>query len=274
MTQNHGIDRDRLSVLTGALVLGLALGRFLDVPLRPISTSVLGSQLDLYLSATSVMMLIMGGMAITGTESLVRSHPLARQGELGRSFMFWILPTLLVLGLGAWLNTMEDAAPWALALLIGSILIALALAGEYHLVHAGRDVDTRLLWAQLVLVHLVAFMLFSRIYELRARSILSGTAVLLVTTLLAARLFWPMVDRPAVAFIYAAVPGMLLGQLTWVLNYLPLTTLQGGLILLIAFYAVVGLLQQFLSGRFERRVVLEYVGVTVVTLLVVTLAIR
>ena len=157
--ERHGIDRDRLSVLTGALILGLALGRFLDVPLRPVSTSVLGSQLDLYLSATSIMMLIMGGMAITGTESLIRSHPLARHGELERSFMFWILPTLLVLALGAWLNTIENAAPWAVALLIGSVLIALALAGEYRLVDAGRHTDSRLAWAQLVLIHLVAFVL-------------------------------------------------------------------------------------------------------------------
>jgi hypothetical protein len=272
--ENSGIDRDRLSVLTGALVLGLALGRFLDVPLRPLSTNVLGSQLALYLSATSIMMLIMGGMAITGTESLVRSHPLARQGKLGRSFMFWILPAMLVLGLAAWTNSIENAAPWAGALLIGSILITLALAGEYRLVDVGRRTNSKLLWAQLVLVHLVAFMLFSRIYDLRARSLLSATAVLLVTTLLAARLFWPSVGRPATAFLYGAVPGILLGQLTWVLNYWPLTSLQGGLILLIFFYVLVGLMQQFLAGRFGQRIVLEYVGVAVVALLVIALAVR
>jgi hypothetical protein len=274
MIEHHGIDRDRLSVLTGALVLGLALGRFLDVPLRPLSISILGSQLALYLSATSIMMLIMGGMAITGTESLVRSHPLARQGKLARSFMFWILPSLLVLGLGTWLNTIESAGLWAVGLLIGSILIALTLAGEYRLVEAGRQTSSKLMWAQLVLVHLVAFMLFSRIYDLRARSLLSATAVMLVTTLLAARLFWPTVDRPARAFMYAAIPGILLGQMTWVLNYWPLTSLQGGLILLIFFYVVVGLLQQFLAGRFDRRIVIEYVGVAAVALLVVTLAVR
>lgn len=274
MVENHGIDRDRLSVLTGALVLGLALGRFLDVPFRPMSTSVLGSQLDLYLSATSTMMLIMGGMAITGTESLVRSHPLARQGKLGRSFMFWILPSLLVLGIGAWLNEIEEVAPWAVALFLGGIVVALTLAGEYRLIDPGRHIDSRLMWAQLVLIHLVAFMLFSRIYDLRARSILSATAVLLATTLLAARLFWPAMERPSLAFIYATVPGALLGQLTWVLNYLPLTALQGGLILLVAFYAVAGLLQQFLAGRFDRRTVLEYVGVAAAALLVVALIIR
>jgi hypothetical protein len=274
MIEQRGIDPDRLNVLTGALILGMALGRFLDVPIRPLSTSILGSQLALNLSATSIMMLIMGGMAVTGTESLIRSHPLARQGKLARSFMFWILPAMLVLGLAAWLNAIENVALWAIALLIGSILIALTLAGEYVLVDPGHQMSSKLLWAQLVLVHLVALMLFSRIYDLRARSLLSATAVVLVTTLLSARLFWPTVGRPATALLYAAVPGILLGQITWVLNYWPLTSLQGGLILLIFFYVVVGLIQQYLAGRFDRRIAFEYVGVAAVALLVVGLAVR
>ena len=271
---HHGLDRDRLSVLTGALTLGLALGRFLDVPLRPLSTSVLGSQLGLYLSATAIMLLIMGGMAVTGTESLIRSHPLARQGKIGRSFMFWILPAMLVLALGAGLSAIENEVLWAAALLSGSILIALTLAGEYWLVEPDRPINPRVMWAQLVLIHLIALVLFGRIYDLRARSLLSATAVMLATTLLAARLLWPSVGRPSAAFVYAAVPGLLLGQLTWALNYWPLTSLQGGLILLVFFYAVVGVLQQFLAGRFGRRIVLEYVGVAAGALLLIALAAR
>ena len=43
---------------------------------------------------------------------------------------------------------------------------------------------------------------------------------------------------------------------------------------MIFFYVLVGLMQQFIAGRFGQRIVLEYVGVAVVTLLVIALAVR
>ena len=47
--------------------------------------------------------------------------------------------------------------------------------------------------------------------------------------------------------------------------------MQGGLLLLVVFYVLVGLIQQHLSGRFSRQVVLEYGIVLLVGLLIVVL---
>jgi hypothetical protein len=60
-----------------------------------------------------------------------------------------------------------------------------------------------------------------------------------------------------------------LGQLTWVLNYWPLSSLQGGVILLITFYLIGGLTEQFLAGRLNRRVTIEHVGLALIALLLV-----
>jgi hypothetical protein len=38
----HGLDRDRLGVLSGAILLALALGRFVETPVRPLITTLLG----------------------------------------------------------------------------------------------------------------------------------------------------------------------------------------------------------------------------------------
>ena len=84
------------------------------------------------------------------------------------------------------------------------------------------------------------------------------TAVLIMATLLAARMYWPTSKTTSEAFVYAAVVGVNLGLFTWVLNYWQLTTLQGGLLLLALFYVTAGLVQQYLYGRFNRRVILEY----------------
>ncbi len=267
------LDRDRLSVLTGAILLALSMTRLLEVPIRPLGTVFLGSQLGFNLSATTIMPLIMLGLGITAAESLVRSHPIARQGKLGRSTMYWIVPSLLVTALATWLVSITDTGLWTAGLLISSVLIPLALAAEYTAVNPKQGRRSVLQWGQAVLIHLLAFIIFARIYDVNARSLVSGTAVLLITTLLAARLFWPVVEDSAEAFLYGATAGVLLGLMTWVLNYWRLSSLQGGLLLLALFYVVVGLIQQYLYGRFNRQVVIEFGGVGVLALLVILIAV-
>lgn len=267
------LDRDRLSVLTGAILLALSMTKLLEVPVRPVSTDFLGSQLGFELSATTIMPLIMLGLGITAAESLMRSHPIARQGKLDRTTMYWIVPSLLVTALATWLVTVTDTGLWTAGLLISSVLIPLSLAAEYAAIDPDPGTRTILHLGQTVLIHLLAFIIFTRIYDIRARSLLSGTAVLVVSTLLAARLYWPIVGESAEAFMYGATVGVLLGLMTWVLNYWRLTSLQGGLLLLALFYVVVGLIQQYLYGRFNRQVVIEYGGVGILALLVILVAV-
>jgi intracellular septation protein A len=263
------LDRDRLSVLTGALLLALSITKLLEAPIRSLRVLFLGSQVGFDLSATTIMQLIVLGLGITAAESLVRSHPIARQGSLGRTTMFWIVPGLLVLSLATWLTSAADIGLWTAGLLFSSILIPIALAAEYSAVEQVEGENTILRWGQAVLIHLLAFILYTRIFDYHTRSLLSGTAVLIITTLLAARLFWPIVGKSADAFIYGLTTGVLLGLMTWVLNYWRLTTLQGGLLLLAFFYVVVGIIQQYLSGRFDRQIILEYGGVGVLALVVI-----
>ena len=129
-----------------------------------------------------------------------------------------------------------------------------------------------------ILIHLTAVILFTVIYDARLRSLVSGTAVLFTATLLAARLFWPLTANLRQTFTYAAVVGLALGQMIWVLNYWRLSGLQGGFLLLLLFYGVAGLLQQYLTGAYAyagngRRLLLEYGGVILIGLLLVGTAV-
>ncbi|MGD8858139.1 MAG: hypothetical protein PVG33_17515, partial [Chloroflexota bacterium] len=242
------LDRDRLSVLTGALVLGLALGRFLETPVRPLAVNVLGSPLGINLSATTVLVLITLGLGVTAVESLVRSHPLARAGRLERSVMYWITPALLVLGLAGWLLAFEDVGVWTAGVLACAILIPPALAVEY----ANVDPDSRarpvVRWGERALIYVVAFLLFSRIYDLRVRALLSSPAVFSLSALLAARYLWFEAGSARLAMLYGATAGLLLGLLNWAVNYWRLSAMQGGLLLLLVFYVLVGLIQGNLAG--------------------------
>lgn len=264
---NEPLDRDRLSVITGSLLLTLALSRLLHVPIRPLTINVLGSPLGVNLSATTLMLLIMIGLAIAGTESLIRSHPLARQGQLGYTFGYWITPSLLCLAIAAFLNGLEEKESWLLALSVSAIPLLLTLTLEYASINL--KMNRPLAWVYLLLAHLIGLALFTVIYEARLRGLLAGPAVMGVATLLSGRLFTFYTTNQQQAWGYGLVVGLLMGQLAWLLNYWPLSGLQGGLFLLVLFYLLVGVLQQIVSGRVNRRMVIEYSTIAIIALLLI-----
>lgn len=272
-------DFDLLSVLTGTMVLALALTRFLAIPLRPLlQMTVFGSPLALNVSAINLMFLLVLGLAVTGTAVFLRSHPYWDQADIKHTTMFWIVPGLLSMALVAWLDRMQIGVGWMAVLLGCAVLLPLALLVEYGEVDAAVKGVTWQPWVQVALVQLTAVILFTVIYDARLRSLVSGTAVLLIATLLAARLFWPLTPHLRQTFLYAAIVGLLLGQMTWVFNYWRLSGLQGGFLLLLLFYGLTGLLQQYLAGQFVddgngRRILLEYGGVILIGLLLVGTAV-
>ena len=272
-------DFDLLSVVTGTMVLALALTRFLVIPLRPLlQMTVFGSPLSLNVSAINLMILLVLGLAVTGTAVFLRSHPYWDQADIKNTTMFWIVPGLLSMALVAWLNRMQSGFGWTAGLLGCAVLLPLALLVEYGEVDSAVQGVNWRPWVQVALIQLTAVILFTVIYDARLRSLVSGTAVLLVATLLAARLFWPLTPDLRQTFMYASIVGLLLGQMTWVFNYWRLSGLQGGFLLLLLFYGLTGLLQQYLVGQFEdvrngRRILLEYGGVIMIGLLLVGTAV-
>lgn len=272
------VDHDQLGVLAGVLLLAIVLMRFSDVPVRPLfQTTVLGSALGLRFSVANLMLIIILGLSLTGVTSLVRRHPLAQRGQVEAWTMFWIMPGLLNLALASWLHRIARLETWIVALSITALLISMGMVVQYRAVDPITRQSRSLRWQQTALIHLTAVFLYTLIYDARIRSLLSATAILFTTTLLAARLFWINGIPASRVYVYGGLVGLILGQMTWGLNYLPLSGMQGGLCLLLVFYVIVGLLQQFLQGQFEngpgsRRVLIEYGGVALAILLLIALA--
>jgi hypothetical protein len=270
MAMDERIDRDRLSVLSGAVLLALALSRLLELPAQRIATiNLFGSPLGLSLTDDVVMALVVMGLAITAADALVRSHPQARRGDLPYTFMFWIVPGLLGLGLAVWLNQIADLGQWTLLILVSSVPFPILLSAEYAAVDDAQRRGTWLQWLHAVLLHLTALLIFFLVYNAGLRTLIGAPLVAGIAGLLGWRLFWPHVATRLDALSYGVVCGLLLGQMLWVLNYWALSGLRGGLMLLLLFYVVVGLIQQTLGGRFDRRLLLEYGGLTALALLAI-----
>jgi hypothetical protein len=113
-------------------------------------------------------------------------------------------------------------------------------------------------------------LLFTTIYGLKVRSLYSATATgivafLLVYELLSRDTAWhkamnkPVEGRRSTVALLSLVAGLIVGELTWGLNYwAALTTLIGGAFLLVVFYVTYGVLSHYVDHTLDRRMLVEF----------------
>lgn len=132
------------------------------------------------------------------------------------------------------------------------------LIARYHLEDERGRARRLARIAHVLLTHGVAFLTLATIYINKVRSLLSASTVAVIVCLLLLQIAdgerFPTERR----LIYSLVGGLLLGEITWALNYWPLTGWTGGAVLLIAFYLIAGLLLVQVRAGVRRRDVLEY----------------
>jgi hypothetical protein len=172
-----------------------------------------------------------------------------------------LLPTLvvlcsLVLINQPWLS--DDAAMMGVAIGTGVILVAIFVGWHlpaehryYRLARSGMS----------LLMYLIAFGMYTAIYMTKVRSVFTATAIALMTILVAFELFYsPQVNLWRTG-LYVATCALILGQVTWVLNYWVIGGLTGGAFLLLVLYTVTGVVRSYLTNRMTTRLIIEYSAV-------------
>jgi hypothetical protein len=251
-------NRDQLSVLTATIVLAFALTRFLDLPPRPLTATVFGSEIGLALNGPVLMLLLVAALISAGSDHVIRSHPALRHSPERRTVMHWIVPGATTLVLGAALNRAPEGPLWWLGLGLSAVLLIIVLAAEYVVVD--RD-DPRWPAAALVLTALayaLALLLFALLRGLSARALITAPLGGLVAAALALRLLVLRAAPLARAGLFALVIGAVSGEALWALNYWRVAPSSAGLLAMIPFYLGVGVAQQHLAGRLTARVWVEY----------------
>lgn len=278
--------RDRVSVLVWVVLMGLAAQRFLDLPTRAFSPTVLGSPITVSITANLVLGALLSALVITGTEAVVRAHPrmvfagltlwdrpgadpaaggLRRFGISGH-WVFWGLPVAVMAVALLLLPVAPTSTYWLAGLVLTGVVLALVMAGIYYTVDPFAVGYRRARVGLNALTYATALMLFLVVYRTRVRSILSASEIMLIGGLLALELLRGS-ERPlSLLALYAGIIGLVLGEATWALNYWRLDSLTGGLVLLLIFYNAVGLAQNALQGPIRRRVLIEHALLTVVGL--------
>jgi hypothetical protein len=192
-----------------------------------------------------------------------------------------LVPPLLLVGYAIFMQLFSGS--WFEVVVIGLAWVSF-VAVYWALAHTADTSARYFGLAQTALnvcAHLTAFLLYSTIYGLKVRALYSATAVGLVTMLLVYEMLardasWhralgrPVEGRRSTQVILSVAAGLVLGQLTWGLNYwAALTTLVGGACLLLALYATYGILSAYIDQRLNRGTLVEYGGVGALGLLAV-----
>lgn len=264
--------RDRISVATWMVVLGLGLSLLVRLPAAEISFWALGSPVAIAITGTLLAAFFLAIMAAAGAESVVSVHPLfvTRQARL-QTWSFWALPMALAIISTVLLPLAQNSLVQVLALALSAGLLAGAYFGLYATVERGKPGFRRArLWLD-ALAYGSALILFLFVYQTRTRSLLSGTLVAMTAMLLAAEILRTATNRSSAALTYGGIIGLVLGQVTWALNYWVLPGLTGGLLLLLIFYLLVSIAQQGLQERLTARVMWEFVVFGLIALVLIAL---
>ena len=273
----------RVSVLAWTVAATVSISLLLRLPTVVLTLNALGSPMSIRISETTVIAVFIALLTASGTERAIRTHPLFAENAAGheadrghapagRTWLFWGLPaavSILAVLLAPLANTPLFQA--GAALLSGG-LISIILFNLYTTADRESPAYRQARILLNVLSYAAALALFLLVYQARTRSLLSGSLIAATAALLTVELLRDVTPRVNIVLSYAALVGVVLGEVAWALNYLPLSGASGGLLLLLVFYLFVGLARHALhEGHLSRKLVLEYTAFAILALVLIVL---
>ncbi len=258
---------DRIASLVLVVVLGLAVVLLVDM-----NPNILRARLGGDLPPITVSWLLIASLVVitsTGADLLARAHPEMQNRNLptlNLGFLqfevvpgFWILPSFSIISSFAFFrlfsSNMQGAA-FVLSLVAAAGLLMVVLIGQHYALDRKPETRYRALLLLQIITYLLAFGVFSAVYYARFRTLYSATLISSSGMLLAFEVLqWS--TRRGILYL-AAIVGLILGEVTWALNYWSASFLMGGALLLIVFYIAVSLLHHHATGTLKRHLFVEY----------------
>src|SRR5512140_1132738 len=126
-------NTDQLGVLTSTVLLAFALSHLIRAPEFNFEIQLPGFYFILPFDMPTAMRFLTAGLAATGMDWLLRTHPALHKRA---TFQWWILPTLTTFVVGVLLSFLPHGAAWWTGFAIGGALIFFVFLAEYIVVDA------------------------------------------------------------------------------------------------------------------------------------------
>jgi hypothetical protein len=244
---------DRISVLSATILLAYTLTGIISIPSRQLSAQLPGFYIEVQINIQTMVSLLVTTLAVSGTDWLLREHPLAQNQHL---FQHWLIPALTAWVIGIPLYQGALGLYWWLGIFLGGSTLILVLVAEYIVI----DPDDARYTIASVGLNAVAYALFFLLaVTLRAaefRLFLIVPALTLGIGLISLRtLNLRLKDQEVLPAV--GVCAVILAQITAAAHYLPLSPVAYGLFLLGPAYGITSFLGNLGEGKIGRKAVTE-----------------
>ena len=246
-------DSNRVGVLLATVLLAYALTSLLQTPEITLEMQLPGFYFAYPLSLNTVIVVLAAGLAATGMDWLLRTHP-----SLGkaRTLEHWLLPTLATFIIGIPLTILPPGTTWWIGFGISAVLLALIFMAEYIVVDPSAP-SYAVATAGLTALSFAVFLILTtalryggaRLFLLAPALFISAGLVSLRTIHLRAGQIWE--------FNWSLGIGLVCTQIGAGIHYWPISPVQFGLVLLGPLYAVSVLTSNLLEGVPLRRAMVE-----------------
>ena len=267
---------DKLSAVVSVILLCLALSLMVVWPTETLSFErfsavVLGLPLTIRLSQNWLAAMILVGMACAGTASIMRLHPLSQNRG---AFVSCILPAVATL-LGTLLLPRSPNRIYTLGgLAVIGVFLLLIITAEYRAVDTNAPGYKTARLGLNFIAYLLALVFFVLVHESELPGLLTATAALGGSSLLALTLLHGIQQSFRRTSLYALIVGLVMGEIVWALSYSNMNSpsinsghrLTAGILLLLIFYLITGLARQELLKLLNRRILIEFTVVALIGL--------
>jgi len=246
-------DRDRVSVLLATILLAYALTRVINAPDYIFRFNLGNIPLAFSLNINMAISILAGGLAATGVDWLLRSHPSIQPGE---TIEHWLLPTLMALILGIALYALPTGVYWWVGFGLGGLLLVVVFRSEYAAVDPG---DTSYPFATATLAALSYTLVLILAVTLRStglRLVLLSPAIFITSGLASLRVLHLRLNEKW-EFGWAIGIALITTQLGTAMHYWPVTPVQFGLVVLAPVYALTNLAANLIEEVPFRQAVIE-----------------
>ena len=246
-------DTNRVGVLLATVLLAYALTSLIQTPEFTIELQLPGFYVAYPLSLNTLMVVMASGLAATGMDWLLHTHPSLSKT---RTIEHWLLPTLATFIIGVPLSILPPGRIWWLGFGMGGLLLTFIFMAEYVVVDPSAP-NYAIATAGLTALSFAVFLILATALRYGgARLFLIVPALFIASGLVGLRTMhlrsgqkWDINWAFGIALVCT--------QLAAGLHYWPVSPIQFSLLLLGPLYALSTLANNLKEGVPQRRAMVE-----------------